>query len=100
MVDQPRWLQICQANLIPLLEHTSASFNQSNDLNANVRITSILASYHLHQCILSSIDANEKGRHSVAIALLRQCIEALTIVDVGLQSHEFCHKDTNFLDGK
>lgn len=71
------------------MEHTSASLYERNDLNAHVRIAPLLASYHLHQCVLSSVDANEKGRHSVAMALLRQCVEALTIVDVGLQPHEF-----------
>jgi hypothetical protein len=89
LTNQSRWLEICQENLIPLLEHTSASLSERNDLDAHVRIAPLLASCHLHQCVLSSVDANEKGRHSVAMALLRQCVEALTIVDVGLQPHEF-----------
>lgn len=89
MTNRPRWLEICQENLIPLLEHTSASLSERNDLAADVLIAPLLASFHLHQCVLSSVDANEKGRHSVALALLRQCVEALTIVEVGLQPHEF-----------
>ena len=89
MTNRPRWLEICQENLIPLLEHTTASLSERKDLDAHVRIAPLLASYHLHQGVLSSIEANEKGRHSVAMAMLRQCVEALTIVDVGLQPPEF-----------
>ena len=89
MTNRPRWLEICQENIIPLLEHTSASLLERKTLDVHVRTAALLASYHLHQCVLSSVDANEKGRHSVAMALLRQCVEALTIVEVGLQPQEF-----------
>lgn len=89
MIYQPTWLKICQSTLLPLLEHTSASISERKDINAHVLTTSMLASYHLHQCILSSIDLNKKGYYSVAMALLRQCVEALTIVEVGLQSSKF-----------
>jgi hypothetical protein len=89
LTKRPRWLEICHQNLIPLLEHTSASLSERNDLDPHVRTAPLLASYHLHQCVLSSVDANEKGRYSVAMALLRQCIEALTIVDAGLQPGGF-----------
>jgi hypothetical protein len=88
-------LKVCHENLIPLLEHTSASISEREDLTAYVRIAPLSASYHLHQCTLSSIDANENGRYSVAMALLRQCVEALTIIEVGLQSSEFA---TSVLD--
>lgn len=96
MANQPLWLRISTQNLIPLLEHTSACISERTDLAVHVRSVPLLASYHLHQCILSSIDANEKGRYSVAMALLRQCVETLTIVEVGFQSPKFA---TNIISG-
>lgn len=85
---RPEWLYTCGAVLQPLLEHTSASISERTDLSPSIRNAPLLASFHLHQSIMASTEANNQGWHSVALALLRQCIEALTIVEAGLQSRE------------
>jgi len=43
------------------------------------------AAIHLLHCLETSIEANRRGRHAVAVATVRQCVEALSIVDVGFQ---------------
>lgn len=48
-----------------------------------------LALYHIQACLNESINASRCFQPAVAICLLRQCVEALTIVDVGLQPKEF-----------
>jgi hypothetical protein len=37
----------------------------------------------------ASIETNRKGRHAVAISLVRQCVESMTIVELGLQDTAF-----------
>jgi len=44
-----------------------------------------MAVCHFVGCLETSIEANKQGKHSVAVCLVRQCLEALTIIDVGLQ---------------
>jgi hypothetical protein len=50
---------------------------------------SLLALYHLNGCLSASMSANEQGRHSVAVCLLRHCVEALSVIEVGLQETAF-----------
>ena len=47
------------------------------------------ALFHSSDCLTASMQANAAGQHSVAIGLLRSCLEALTLVDVGLQANEY-----------
>ena len=44
---------------------------------------------HLADCLKTSILANLQGKHSVAVCLIRQSVEALTLVDIGLQDETF-----------
>ena len=48
-----------------------------------------LALCHHAGCLESSSYANRRGKHSAAICLVRQSVEALTIVEVGLQQPHF-----------
>ncbi len=47
------------------------------------------AAIHLMHCMETSIDTNRRGRPAVAIALVRHCVEALTLIDVGLQETHY-----------
>jgi hypothetical protein len=47
------------------------------------------APFHLSDSLSASMVANPAGQHSVAISLLRSCIEALTLVDLGLQENRY-----------
>jgi hypothetical protein len=49
----------------------------------------LLALYHLNGCLSASMTTNKEGRHSVAMCLLRHCIEALSVIEVGLQETAF-----------
>jgi hypothetical protein len=50
---------------------------------------SILALLHFWDFFQTSNEANRGGRHSVAICLLRQCVEALSIIDLALQDPDY-----------
>lgn len=47
------------------------------------------ALFHVSDSLSVSMQANPAGQHSVAISLLRGCLEALTLVDLGLQPNEY-----------
>lgn len=56
---------------------------------------------HLAHCMEVSWSSNLKGQHSVAVCLLRQCVESLTIVDCGLQPDSLAIPLlTNWKEGK
>src|SRR5262249_44087650 len=48
-----------------------------------------LALCHHAGCIEAGGHANRRGKHSAAICLVRQPVEALTIAEIGLQSPQF-----------
>lgn len=48
-----------------------------------------LALFHVSDCLAASMQANGGGQHSVAVSLLRGCLEALTLVDLGLQANAY-----------
>jgi len=50
-----------------------------------------LAVLHLAGCLDTAGRANLDGLHAVAVCLVRQCVEVLTLVDIGLQEPEFAH---------
>lgn len=47
------------------------------------------ALFTLSDSLSASMLANPAGQHSVAISLLRNCLEALTLVDLGLQRNDY-----------
>src|SRR6202030_483542 len=47
------------------------------------------AAIHLMHCMEASIETNRRGRHAVAISLVRQCVEAMSLIDVGLQGQHY-----------
>jgi hypothetical protein len=47
------------------------------------------ALFHLSDCLETNMVASASGKHSVAIGLLRSCLEAITLVDIGLQSNDY-----------
>ena len=48
-----------------------------------------MAVCHLAGCLETSIEVNQQGKHSAAICLIRQCVEALTIVEIGIQDESY-----------
>jgi hypothetical protein len=85
-IHEPEWLRL-QGNIAPsvfTLLGRHLRENQSPDLTAS--LIPDLAAQHLLACLNASIAANRSFEPSVAMCLLRQCVESLTIVDVGMQS--------------
>lgn len=57
----------------------------------HVFMMSYCALLQLADCLKTSVLANLHGKHSVAVCLIRQSVEALTLVDIGLQEETFSY---------
>ena len=68
----------------PLLRDTSDSLRAFVGDDPHVAQLPTLALHHFTLCLMTSIETNRAGRHAPALALLRQAIESLTIVELGL----------------
>lgn len=84
-MHDPEWKSVAAevAPVVLSLVDRELAQNESRDLHAN--LIPHLATYHLNACLNASIEANAAFQPSVAICLLRQCVEALTVIDVGFQ---------------
>lgn len=81
-----KWLQIGQSLAPQVLETIDKVLGTSTLPNPDLANAPRLALYHLNACLNASIEQNRASQPAVAMALLRQCVEALTVIEAGLQS--------------
>jgi hypothetical protein len=84
----PKWKRLASAIGPDVFTVTDRELKQRESTNLDATMIPQLATYHLNACLNASIEANRMFQPSVAICLIRQCVEALTIVDVGFQELE------------
>lgn len=63
--------------------------NFSHLSNPDLQAMPYLAVCHVANAVKASALSNEQGMHSVAVCLVRQCVEAITIFEIGLQDRSF-----------
>ncbi len=85
----PQWFQIGEPLLWPTLHAVIKILDEKRTDRFDLDIMPQCAAIHLMHALETSIDTNLRGRHTIAIGLVRQCVEALTLVDVGLQKASF-----------
>jgi hypothetical protein len=86
------WSRLGEELLLPLTQAALAELDPQRTQatgELNLRAIPYLATLHLLDCMAVSVQANACGRHAVAICLARQCVEALTLLDVGCQPHAY-----------
>jgi hypothetical protein len=86
MTRRPKWLILGENLLNPIVEANLSVTRNFTFGNEQVEPLPYMAVCHFAACLETSIEANKQGKHSVAICLVRQCLEALTIIDIGLQN--------------
>ena len=89
MSDTPEWFQIGDALTWPLIGMGLTSSRQNEELPIDLQPLGYNALCHHAGCLQSSMMANEKGKHSAAVCLVRQSVESLTIVEISLQESAF-----------
>jgi hypothetical protein len=85
MKDRPQWLTLAEDLFSPVLETGLRATRNLRFDNPDVEPMAYMALCHFAGCLDTSTEVNKTGKHSVAICLARQCLEALSIVDLGLQ---------------
>jgi len=92
MDDRPEWVRLGDAILGPLLADTSQALASFSGADYHITQVPRLALHHLAHCLQTSIDTNRDGCHGVALSLLRQAVEALTIVELGLVGTDVAYR--------
>ncbi len=80
----PEWFKLGSPLLWRIPEQTITYLNDQRLPNPEMNAVGYCACIHYIHCLELSIDENKKGHHAVAISLIRQCIEAITMIEVAL----------------
>jgi len=86
---QPEWFRIGDALLWPLIGIGVATARAHHLPTVDLQPLAELALCHHAGCMEAGGHINQRGKHSAAICLVRQSVEALTIAEIGLQPAEF-----------
>ncbi len=84
-VHPPTWFRIGEPMIWPCWQVALDVLSKRRTGNLNLDHIPELAAIHFIHCMEASIETNRRGRHAVAVGLVRQCVETLTLIDVGLQ---------------
>jgi len=85
----PAWFQIGESVLWPTLELALQKVSERRTGNMHLDLMPECAAIHLMHCMEASAQSNQLGRHAIAICLVRQCVEAMTLIDIGLQEQNY-----------
>ena len=86
---KPAWFTLGDELLWPLIGMGVATARNHLLSSVDLRSLAELALCHHAGCIEASGHANQRGKRSAAICLVRQSVEALTVAEIGLQSWKF-----------
>ena len=82
----PEWFTITEEATPQVMQRVAASVSDL-PLSLQIRSAPMLAHWFLLDTLLLSNQANRDGMHANALALTRQCIEAVSIVELGVCGH-------------
>lgn len=86
---QPEWFRTGEELLWPLIGMGVATARAHQLSSVDLQSLAELALCHHAGCMEASTYINQRGKHSAAICLVRQSVEALTIAEIGLQPSTF-----------
>ncbi|MBD8555436.1 hypothetical protein IFT84_13070 [Rhizobium sp. CFBP 8762] len=82
----PDWFKINEEATSQIMMRISASVTAS-DMVLQVRSSSMLAYWFVLDTLLLANQANRDGMHANALALTRQCVEAISVIELGVCGH-------------
>lgn len=82
----PEWFAISEEANKPVMQRI-ANKASANDMSAQVKSAPMMAHWFVLDTLLLANQANRDGMHANALALTRQCVEAIGIIEVGLCGH-------------
>lgn len=87
--NPPTWFILGQPLVQQIAEIAAPAIRARQFSTAHIAHIPIMALLHMDACLRASIGSNQEHAYSAAMAMLRHCVEAITLVDVGLQSPAF-----------
>jgi len=87
--EKPRWFELGDRLMWPLVGMGVATARSHRLSTPDLQALAELAICHHAGYLEASNYANRRGKHSPAICLIRQSVEALTIAEIGIQRREF-----------
>ena len=87
----PVWFPLCE-EATPLVMRHIADAVSSIQMVPQVRSAPMLAHWFLLDSLFLANQANRDGMHANALALTRQCIEAISIIEIGMCGHPDAEK--------
>lgn len=82
----PEWFA-CTEQATPEVMRRVAEAVSANTMALQVRSAPTLAHWFVLDSLLLSNRANREGMHANALALVRQCVEAISIIELGISDH-------------
>jgi hypothetical protein len=89
MPSKPKWEILFDELSTPVMNLGLETIKKYTFAEPNLIMPVYSALLHLGSCLEISTVANLRGMYSVSACLIRQCVESLTLIDVGLQQEEF-----------
>src|SRR4051794_31658443 len=81
---QPRWVNLMQQLLEPIHRASQSALTQAQIGDDDLRAACCCAGEHIYDCLRHSNEAKNQNRYAVAMCLLRQCCEAMNVMELGL----------------
>jgi hypothetical protein len=82
----PEWFQL-QEQMTPLIFERMSHALSNADLPIEVRHEPLQAFWHLSNVLYVANVANREGMHATALSLTRQCVECISVIELGLCNH-------------
>lgn len=82
--NYPEWFRIGNPLMWEIPKAVYEFVSNGSDLSINHQNAVRCAVIHFIHCLNLSVETNRKGQHAVSLCLLRQCAEALTVIEIGL----------------
>lgn len=82
----PEWFKLIDAATSETMKRIAAAV-ESNNMALQVKYAPMLAHWFMLDSLLLANQANRDGMHANALALTRQCIEAVGVIELGICGH-------------
>ncbi|MBF3576669.1 hypothetical protein ISF62_14180 [Burkholderia pseudomallei] len=82
----PEWFEILDGTTHQVMQRVASAVS-ANTMALQVKSSPMLAHWFILDTLLLANRANRDGMHANALALTRQCIEAISVVELGICNH-------------
>lgn len=82
--SNPQWALLAEQLIGPIGQEAMHVLNQYDVGDLTLSTIPLISLHHFLECYETASEANLQGRHAVALGLLRQALEALSIAEIGI----------------